>query len=170
MVSSFPEKKQKRLFCFAEGYTTHISAKPTLGACPQQNTTVSGFLLFQKRSKSVCSASQKIRSRRSRPWGMPPAKPYIMWFLLFQKRSKSVSSASQKVTLPRSRRSRPWGSGGMPPAKHYVKWFLLFQKGSKHWSLGPGPGESLRGAFHKSRDHSALALACMYQGRWGCNL
>jgi hypothetical protein len=53
--SSFSRKRSKK----------HIvnSAKPTLrvwGACPQQTSTVSGFLLFQKRSKSVSSASQKI--------------------------------------------------------------------------------------------------------------
>jgi hypothetical protein len=30
-----------------------------LGACPQQNSTLSDILLFQKRSKSISSASQK---------------------------------------------------------------------------------------------------------------
>jgi hypothetical protein len=59
------------------------------------------------------------------------AKLYVKWFLLFQKRSKRVSSASQKITPPRSRRSRPRGSGGVPLAKPYVKWSLLFQKKSK---------------------------------------
>jgi hypothetical protein len=62
-VSSFPEKKQKRWFCFAEetvGYPNLGEADPGgLGACPQQNSTLRRFLLFQKRSKSVGSASQK---------------------------------------------------------------------------------------------------------------
>jgi hypothetical protein len=42
------------------GYPKLGEADPGgLGACPQENSTVSSFLLFQKRSKSVSSASQK---------------------------------------------------------------------------------------------------------------
>jgi hypothetical protein len=43
------------------GYPKLGEADPGgLGACPQQNSTLSGFLLFQKRSKSVSSAPQKV--------------------------------------------------------------------------------------------------------------
>jgi hypothetical protein len=45
--SSFPEKKQKRLFCFAEGLFNpgFGEADPGgLGARPQQNSALSDFL------------------------------------------------------------------------------------------------------------------------------
>jgi hypothetical protein len=112
-------------------YPTLGEADPGgLGACPQQISTLSHFLLysklsrfllFQKRSKSVSSASQKVswpRTGRSPPrvsnWPRSTllfpekeAKSVILFrrsstclmdkpFLLFQKRSKSVSSTSQK--------------------------------------------------------------------------
>jgi hypothetical protein len=55
-----------------------------LGACPQQNSTLTRFLLFQKRSKSVSSASQKItgyptlgEADPGRSGGVPPAKLHV---------------------------------------------------------------------------------------------
>jgi hypothetical protein len=52
----FQKKKQKALFCFAEGYWFDPSlgeADPGgLGACPQQNSTLSHFF-FQKKKQKV---------------------------------------------------------------------------------------------------------------------
>jgi hypothetical protein len=59
----FQKKKQKALFRFVEDFwlpKPRRSRPRESGACPQQNSALSGFLLFQKRSKSVSSASQKI--------------------------------------------------------------------------------------------------------------
>jgi hypothetical protein len=79
----FQKKKQKALFRFAEflGNPNLGEADPGgLGACPQQNAQLSSFLLFQKRSKSVSSASQKAvdPQNSAKPtlgvWGRAPSK------------------------------------------------------------------------------------------------
>jgi hypothetical protein len=79
--SSFSEKKQKRWFCLAEEYSSLELGKadPGIWAFHQLKYTLCGFLLFQKRSKSVGSASQKnILTRNSaKPtqgvWGHAPS-------------------------------------------------------------------------------------------------
>jgi hypothetical protein len=54
-VSEMDSASQKTVHCPKLG-----EADPGgLGACPQKISRISGFLLFQKRSKSVSSASQK---------------------------------------------------------------------------------------------------------------
>jgi hypothetical protein len=83
--------------------------------------TVFGILLFQKRSKSVSSASQKIMGSpelgEADPGGLgacPRQNSTLSHFLLFQK-SKSVSSASQKViSHPTLGEADPGGLGACP--------------------------------------------------------
>jgi hypothetical protein len=76
-----------------------------LGACPQQTSTLTHFLLFpEKEAKSVCSASQKIsypKLDEADPGGLgacPQQTSTLSGFLLFpEKEAKSVCSASQKI-------------------------------------------------------------------------
>jgi hypothetical protein len=90
MLSSFPEKKQKRYFCFAEGLWAQISAKPTLGVWG---------LAPKKRDNLMLSSVLEKETRR---------------VLLFQKRSKSVSSASRKVCRPKLGEADPRGLEANP--------------------------------------------------------
>jgi hypothetical protein len=77
----------------------------------QKNCTSINFLLFQKRSKSVSSAWEKVfvdpnsklihdaNSPRSGATGSGAGPRKTSYKLLFQKRSKSVSSAWEKVLV-----------------------------------------------------------------------
>jgi hypothetical protein len=115
----FQKKKQKALFRFAErcGCPKPRRNRPWgLRACPQQNSTLSGFLLFHstKRSKKCCSASRKDVDAQSLGeadpgclGACPQQNSTLSGFLPFpEKEAKCVCSASQKITLPNSRRSR----------------------------------------------------------------
>jgi hypothetical protein len=120
----FQKKKQKALFRFVEDFwlpKPRRSRPRESGACPQQNSALSGFLLFQKRSKSVSSASQKIigypNLGEANPGGLGayPQQNSTLSGFLFQKRSKSVSSASQKIIgYPDLGEADPGGLGACP--------------------------------------------------------
>jgi hypothetical protein len=105
----------------------------------------SHFLLFQKRSKSVSSASQKVflnpELGEADPGGLgayPQQNSTLSHFLLFQKRSKSVSSASQKVSLTQNSAKPTQGVWGRVPSKTALSHFLLFQKEAKALVHGAG--------------------------------
>jgi hypothetical protein len=121
---------EKQLYAFA-GKKKPIKPIVFLGASPQKNSTSSGILLFQKRSKSVSSASQKTVGYLTLGEA-DPEKLYVERFLLFQKRSKSVSSASQKtVGYPTFGEADPGGLGACPQKNSTLSGILLFQKRSK---------------------------------------
>jgi hypothetical protein len=90
------------------------------------------FLLFQKRSKSVSSASQKTLGYpafgEADPGGLGacPQQNSALSSLFFS----GVSSASQK-TINQLSAKPTQGVWGRAPAKLCVKQFLLFQKRSK---------------------------------------
>jgi hypothetical protein len=70
--------------------------------------SLDNLLLFQKRSKSVSSASQKVVDELHRLASLDD-------ILLFQKRSKSVCSASQKVRKQPHEASQSHGGLGAGP-------------------------------------------------------
>jgi hypothetical protein len=95
-LSSFPEKKQKRLFCFAEGYVlpkARRSRPRGSGGMPPAKLYVKPLSSFpeKKQKRLFCFAEDYglPKARRSRPrgsGGMPPAKLYV----------KPLSSFSRK--------------------------------------------------------------------------
>jgi hypothetical protein len=107
-----------------------------LATCPQTQNSLD-LVLFQKRSKSVSSASQKnmgypTLGEADPGSGGSPSKTTLSHFLLFQKRSKSVSSASQKIMdYPTLGEADPGGLGACPQQSSTLSGFLLFQKRSK---------------------------------------
>jgi hypothetical protein len=118
-------RKQRSPLCPPEIALTHI--------------IVWFFLLFQKRSKSVSSASRKAMGYptlgEADPGGLgacPQQNSTLRHFLLFHKRSKSVSSASRKAMGdPTLGEADPGSLGACPQQNSTLSHFLLFQKRSK---------------------------------------
>jgi hypothetical protein len=113
---------------------SHSSSRTQNSAKPPAKLHVKQFLLFQKRSKSVSSASQKVRGYptlgEADPEGLgacPQQNSTLSHFLLFQKRSKSAGSASQKVAgYPKLGEADPGGLGACPQQNYSLNDFLLF--------------------------------------------
>jgi hypothetical protein len=128
MVSSFPEKKQKRLFCFAEGYTTHISAKPTLGACPQQNTTVSGFFFSRKEAKAFALLRRRLDLGEADPGACPQQNPTLCGFFFSRKEAKALVLLRRRLHYPDLGEADPGGLGACPQQNTTLSGFFFSRK------------------------------------------
>jgi hypothetical protein len=97
-----------------------------------QKESVDIALLFQKRSKSVSSASQKtiLKTGEADPadFGLA-SKTGIA--LLFQKRSKSDSSASQKPHCSKLGEADPGGLGACPQERNQSTQIFFSRKEAK---------------------------------------